>query len=67
MSLSGAKKLLNEIGFKAKRKNKTNFISATNKKLRLAWARKHRQLTVSDWRKRVISDKTRVNMWGSDR
>jgi hypothetical protein len=36
MSLNGAKKLLNEIGFKAKRKNKTNFISAANKKLRLA-------------------------------
>jgi hypothetical protein len=36
MSLSGAKKLLNEIGFKAKRKNKTNFVSAANKKLRLA-------------------------------
>ncbi|KAG2194551.1 hypothetical protein INT46_009206 [Mucor plumbeus] len=37
-----------------------------NKKLRLAWARKHRQLTVSDWRKWVFSGKTRVNMWGSD-
>jgi hypothetical protein len=66
MSLSGAEELLNEIGFKAKRKNKTNFVSAANKKLRLAWARKHRQLTVSDWRKWVFSDKTRVNMWGSD-
>ena len=67
MSLSGAeKKLLNEIGFKAKRKNKTNFVSAANKKLRLAWVRKHRQLTVFNWRKWVFSDKTRVNMWGSD-
>ncbi|KAG2212985.1 hypothetical protein INT46_011486 [Mucor plumbeus] len=66
MSLSGAEKLQNGMGFKAKRKNKTNFVSAANKKLRLAWARKHRQLTVSDWRKWVFSDKTRVNMWGSD-
>ncbi|KAG2189569.1 hypothetical protein INT46_003108, partial [Mucor plumbeus] len=33
MSLSGAEKLLNEIGFKTKRKNKTNFVSAANKKL----------------------------------
>jgi hypothetical protein len=31
MPLSGAKKLLNEIGFKAKRKNKNNFVSAANK------------------------------------
>ncbi|KAG2208424.1 hypothetical protein INT46_009625 [Mucor plumbeus] len=66
MPLSGAEKLLNEIGFKAKRKNKTNFVSAANKKLRLAWVRKHRQLTVSNCRKWVFSDKTRVNMWGSD-
>ncbi|KAG2189563.1 hypothetical protein INT46_002087 [Mucor plumbeus] len=62
MSLSDAEKLLNnEIKFKAKRKNKTNFVSAANKKLRLAWVRKHRQLTVSDWRKWVFSDKTIVN------
>ncbi|KAG2201690.1 hypothetical protein INT46_007142 [Mucor plumbeus] len=49
ISLSDAEKLLNGIKFKAKRKNKTNFVSAANKKLRLAWVRKHRQLTVSDW------------------
>ncbi|KAG2215916.1 hypothetical protein INT46_004172 [Mucor plumbeus] len=66
MSLSGAEKLLNEIGFKAKRKNKTNFVSAANKKLRLAWARKYRQLTVFDLRKWVFSDRTRGNMWSSD-
>jgi hypothetical protein len=65
-SLSGAEKLHNGMGFKAKRKNKTNFVSVANKKLRLAWARKHRQLTVSDWSKWVFSGKTRVNMWGSD-
>ena len=36
MSLSDAEKLLNEIRFKTKRKNKVNFVSAANKKLRLA-------------------------------
>jgi hypothetical protein len=36
MSLSGAEKLLNGMGFKAKRKNKTGFVSAANKKLRIA-------------------------------
>jgi hypothetical protein len=66
MSLSGAEKLLNGMGFKAIRKNKTNFVNAANKKLRLAWTRKHRQLTVSDWRKWAFSDKTRVNIWDSD-
>jgi hypothetical protein len=62
-ALSGAEKLHR---FKAKRKNKTNFVSAANRKHRLAWARKHRQLTVSNWRKWVFSGKIRVNMWGSD-
>ena len=66
MLFSGAEKLHNGMGFKAKRKNKTNFVSAANKKLRLAWDRKHRQLTVSDWRKWVFSGKTRVNKGGSD-
>jgi hypothetical protein len=66
MSLSVAEKLLNGMVFKAKRKNKTNFVSAANKKLSLSWAHKHRQLTVSDCSKWVFSDKTRVNMWGSD-
>ncbi|KAG2194501.1 hypothetical protein INT46_011934 [Mucor plumbeus] len=66
MLFSSAEKLHNGMGFKAKRKNKTNFVSAANKKLRLAWARKHRQLTVFDWRKWVFSGKTRVNIGGSD-
>ncbi|KAG2200244.1 hypothetical protein INT46_011365 [Mucor plumbeus] len=66
MLFSGAEKLHNGMGFKAKRKNKANFVSAANKKLRLAWARKHRQLTVFDWRKWVFSGKTRVNIGGSD-
>ncbi|KAG2191148.1 hypothetical protein INT46_010972 [Mucor plumbeus] len=50
MLFGGAEKLHNGMGFKAKRKNKTNFVSAAKKKLRLAWARKHRQLTVFEWR-----------------
>ena len=66
MSLSGVEKLLNGMGLKAKRKNKVNFISAANKKLRLARAHKHTQLTVSDWSKWAFYDKIRVNMWGSD-
>jgi hypothetical protein len=36
MSFSGAEKLLNGLDLKTKRKNKTNFVSAANKKLRLA-------------------------------
>ena len=44
MSLSGAEKLLKGMELKARRKSKTNFVSAANKKLRLlAWDGKHRQ------------------------
>ena len=66
MSLSGAEKLLKGMGFIARRKRKTNFVSAANKKLRLAWVRKHKHLTVSDWHQWVFSDETRANLWGLD-
>jgi hypothetical protein len=67
MSLSDSEKQLKGMGFKVRRKRNTNFVSATyKKKLRLAWVRKHKQLTVSVWCKWVFSDETRVNMCGSD-
>ncbi|KAG2206449.1 hypothetical protein INT46_006977 [Mucor plumbeus] len=66
MSLSGGRKLLKRMGFKPRRKIKTNFISKKNMPLRLAWAKKHQHLTVDQWRQWVFSDKTRVNLWGSD-
>ncbi|KAK4510570.1 uncharacterized protein ATC70_005001 [Mucor velutinosus] len=53
-------------GFKAKRKAKTNFVSAENRKKRLVKTKRHRHLTADDWRKWGFSDETRVNMWGSD-
>ena len=66
MSLSGIRKSLRQMGFKAKRKFKTNFVSKTNMRLRLAWAKNHKHYTVDQWRQWVFSDETRVNMWGSD-
>jgi hypothetical protein len=54
------------MGFKAKRKVRTNFVSKTNMSLRLAWTKKHRHLKVEQWRTWVFSDETRVNIWGSD-
>ena len=66
MTTDGVKKMLRRKGFKARRKVKTNFINGTNMNLRLSWVKTHRHLTVADWRKWVFSDKTRVNMWGSD-
>jgi hypothetical protein len=65
MSLSGIRKGLKKSCFNVKRKIKTNFVSKDNKEERYAWAKKYRNYTLTDWRQWVISDKTRVNMWGT--
>ncbi|KAG2211748.1 hypothetical protein INT46_010609 [Mucor plumbeus] len=66
MTASDVKKMLRKKGFKARRKVKTNMVSRDNKKVRLAWAKAHRHYMVTDWRKWVFSDETRMNVWGSD-
>ncbi|KAG2189736.1 hypothetical protein INT46_005302, partial [Mucor plumbeus] len=66
MSLSGIRIGLKKRGFNAKRKIKTNFVSKDKKAERHAWAKKYRNYTLIDWRQWVISDETRVNMWGTD-
>ncbi|KAG2194995.1 hypothetical protein INT46_008882, partial [Mucor plumbeus] len=66
MSLNGIRKGLKKRGFNAKRKIKANFVSKENKAERNAWAKKYRNYTLTDWRQWVISDETRVNMWGTD-
>ncbi|KAG1082764.1 hypothetical protein G6F42_022458 [Rhizopus arrhizus] len=66
MTLHGIRKMLKRMGFKAKRKVNTNFVSHTNRGIRLAWARRHQHLAVEQWKSWIFSDETRVNMWGSD-
>ncbi|KAG2197628.1 hypothetical protein INT46_009100 [Mucor plumbeus] len=66
MSMRNIRYILIRKGFKPKRKVKTNFVRAENRAKRLAWTKRHRHLTTDDWRKWGFSDKTRINMWGSD-
>lgn len=66
MTLQGIRKMIKGLGFKAKRKVKTNFVSNKNRAIRLKWAKQHKHLTIDQWRQWVFSDETRVNMWGSD-
>ncbi|KAG2215571.1 hypothetical protein INT46_000377 [Mucor plumbeus] len=66
MSLKGIRHVLKSEGFKARRRVKTNFVNATNKRKRFAWAKKYQHYIVNDWRKWGFSDETRINMWGSD-
>ncbi|KAK4515261.1 uncharacterized protein ATC70_002871 [Mucor velutinosus] len=66
MSIGGIRKSLKRNGLTSRIKAKINFVSKVNKRLRLAWAKKHRHLTTADWRRWVSSDETRINLWGSD-
>ncbi|KAK4513719.1 uncharacterized protein ATC70_005724 [Mucor velutinosus] len=66
MSISGIRKSLRRNGLKSRRNAKINFVSRTNKRLRLAWAKKHRHLTIAVWRCSVFPDETKVNIWGLD-
>jgi hypothetical protein len=45
---------------------KTNFVNKDSKAERDAWAEKYRSYTMTDWHQWVISDETRVDMWGTD-
>ncbi|GAA5816057.1 hypothetical protein MFLAVUS_009579 [Mucor flavus] len=56
MSLSGIRKSLRQMGFKAKRKFKANFVSNKNKRRRLAWAKKHKHYTVDQWRQLLFQN-----------
>jgi hypothetical protein len=51
MSLRGVRHVLKSEGFKARRKIKTNFVNATNKRKLFAWAKKYQHYTANDWRK----------------
>ncbi|KAG2209070.1 hypothetical protein INT46_003645 [Mucor plumbeus] len=63
-SLNGSKKKALKLAHR--RKVKINFVNATNKRKRFAWAKKYQHYTVDDWRKWGFSDETRINMWGSN-
>ena len=66
MSLRCIRYLLKSEGFKAKRKVKTNFVNATNKRKCIAWAKQHQHYTVNNQLKWGFSDETKINIWGSD-
>ncbi|KAG2209328.1 hypothetical protein INT46_000541 [Mucor plumbeus] len=51
---------------KGKSRQTLSAVSKDNKAERYAWAKKYRNYTLTDWRQWVISDETKVNMWGTD-
>ena len=66
LSYVSAVNVLKSMGFHAKLKKKKPLLKPEHKKQRLAWAKKHRNWTVDQWRQVIFSDETKINIWGSD-
>jgi len=58
--------VLKEDGYKSYAKKKRPFLSARHRKASLAFAEKHQNWTVEDWKRVIWSDETKVNRFGSD-
>ncbi|KAG1135943.1 hypothetical protein G6F37_010979 [Rhizopus arrhizus] len=57
---------LKRLGFKARQKRKVPLLSARYSKAGLNWALAHKYWTINDWRKVILSDESKINIWGSD-
>jgi transposase len=58
--------VLKQHSFKAVTKKKKPLLTAVHRKKRLAFALKHREWTVEDWKRVMWSDETKINRIGSD-
>lgn len=53
---------LNEFGIKARKARQKSWLSETNRKKRLAWAKKYHSWTASDWDKILWSDESNIQV-----
>ena len=61
------RRVLRKNSFKAVVKKKKPLLSARHRQRRLAFALKHRNWTVKDWKRVIWSDETKINRFQSDR
>ena len=66
ISAQTVRNILKQNGLVARVKKKRPLLSKRNRKLRLEFAQKYSQWTVSDWKKIIFSDETKINRLGSD-
>jgi transposase len=66
VSSETVRRVLRKHSFKAVVKKKKPFLSARHRQQRLAFALKHREWTVEDWKRVIWSDETKINRFGSD-
>jgi len=66
LTWKNATNILKSMGFCFDIKKKKPFLSLKYKTARFAWAKRHEYWTKDDWKHVVFSDKTKINVWGSD-
>src|SRR3979490_2197296 len=66
VSSETVRRVLRKHSFKAVVKKKKPFLITRHRQLRLAFALKHREWTVEDWKRVIWSDETKINRFGSD-
>lgn len=66
VSNEAVRKVLRKNGFHGRVKVKKPLLTIRHKKLRLEFAKKYKNYTISDWARVVWSDETKINRFGSD-
>lgn len=66
VSSNTVRRVLKKHSFEAVVKKKKPLLSARHRQRRLAFALKHREWTVEDWKRVIWSDETKINRFGSD-
>jgi transposase len=66
VSASTIGRALQEAGMSAAEKKEKPMLSAKNIKARLAFAKKHKDWTIDDWKRVIWSDETKINRFCSD-
>ena len=66
VSSETVRRVFRKHSFKAVVKKKKPFLSTRHRQQRLAFALKHREWTVEDWKRVIWSDETKINRFGSD-
>lgn len=61
-----ATNVLKSMNFFSTIKKKKPLLTRSHKAKRLAWAKKYSKWTIDDWKPVVLSDETKINIWGSD-
>lgn len=66
MTVKTAANILRSMNFSSAYKKSRPRLSPKHMEKRYKWAKRHQHWTEDDWKRVVFSDKTKINIWGSD-